>query len=246
MSKISLHHYLTFGRDLRFILVLATNSLLILFGLLPGSPPIINWPLERNLAFFVSIGIGIGLLILLYILVSAVSKMTYSVTMSNTMNRLVSVALYLTLGLIATSIGYVLFVQPFTDTQVFGPLDYSTGVVASLSFALLVCTAHVLSMLDSINPRKRSKLLQRVQQNSEAIKNQPGSSLGDAEREFVTDLSVLIGIVENEPMSGIGELEAELQNFKENYDSARTLIEKKKLLKNDWSSSVSRKINKLM
>lgn len=240
-----LRDYFTFGRPQGTAIAIFLQTVPIFFALLPGSPPIIRWPFGSGLAVIVTSLVGLFLTYALYQTISQISKSVLSVEMQKTKNKLVSVGMYAIVGLAASSIAYLLFIFPADiDIQV-GVDDYTTGIALGLLYSVYIAVPQAVRIKVSVDAERRKRIIDDFLTEIEELRVNSGNEL-DGVSESISDLGEdLITELEKEPISGKGSLKTQLEEWLDDFDSARNLPQEKKLVNTDEDKRIGYITNSL-
>ena len=239
-NRDSIHpfHYLTYGRNKKFLVGLFLQTVPILFALVPGSVPIYRYPVGDGLATTIFSSTALLLLFFIYNTTKWLSQGTYSVDLRKTKSRVLSTLGYILVGVFASVIGYLLFIEPSGHPE-FGIVDVTLGIVYALIYAQVLALVLWKSIDSETTSGEISENIRKFRMDIDELKESSGQTQEEVRKDIVKTARDLAEQFKKEPASGTRDLGDRLADWADSFEDESSIQGWMENIEGDKFSAIS-------
>jgi len=210
----------TFGRNISFIAEVVIVSIPLIFTAASGSPPQYFVSLSTHSLLLLSMVGLAGSCSFAYLILRKVGLSTYSPNLHSKLYILSSTALLLLLGIIATYIGYLLLVYPYTHTVVPKPNDILVGLFLSSLYLIGLSGAIALAVWSRSRKEEKQELVAEFLTATSELKNADLDDVSELANTIESAGNQIVNKANKEPMQDVNGLSQDLRTWLDEFEGA--------------------------
>lgn len=217
---MSMIERVTFGRTVSFVAEVAVVSIPLVFATASDSPPQYFVSLSTQSLLILALFGLIGSSTFAYLILQKVGQSTYSPNLQSKSYILSSAMLLLIFGIVATYIGYLLLVYPYTQSVIPKTNDVLVGLFLSSLYLIALSSAVAIAVWSQGQRQEKDELVSKFLNKTSELKE---ADLGDVDELANTIESTGYRIadeIEKEPMEDAHDLCQKLRLWLNDFEGA--------------------------